>query len=170
MKIRRMKMKRLIIPIILALLLVVTSMPAFGEEDPRPIYILHNQKVCAGGTSTFVIDLKEKNKQHVEYQSLQFLSNTTPYWTALSGATVNAAARITHVLPSNIASGFRGLLSGVSPVNDNFRSTSIVSGLAHDSGNSRYVYDWSVKNTRYELIDITAGVTDMYVTVVVNLD
>jgi len=132
---------------------------AEGEPQDNVICIMTGTTVLASGTSTYIIDL---NNPMFGYRplgdfSLQFKGFTHD---AVGGATVNAAWRGCNYLPVGVRS--TGLLNGAQTPQGKMASTTIVSNMNVENGNTEYVYGFFyIDPVRYMLIDITAGVSNL---------
>lgn len=162
-------------------ILLISCSIAFAQQPDQKrsrntIRVLSGQTIFASGTSTYIIDLKNPAYWPIMYGnfSLQF-DGVTCAWTtggvalALSGATINAAYRQSNRIPdgSNV---IKGILTGSSVIASKLESVNIVTNLAHDSGNTEYVYEFFPEKCRYLIIDVTAGATDMNTTVYIDMD
>jgi len=158
-----MKKCRLLVLVLLVLLVPGVSFAA--SACLKPINIFSGVTILKGGTSTYVVNVSKCNPPLRGNYTFQF-SSVTPVGAGeetVSGATINLAYRISNRLPSGTGVGV-GLLTGVSVITSNLEGADIVTGLAHDSGNTEYTYGfWPTDNPGYVILDATAGVTDMII-------
>ncbi len=153
---------------ILLILLIPSVLFAQEVKEQPPMRIMSGQTIIAGGTSTFMINLRNPGYNFPVKGdfSIQFANMST----ATSGATVNAAYRISNVFPEatgGISEGFEGILTGSSEITSSLESVDILSDVSVTSGNTDYLWGfWPVDITRILIIDITAGgyniTTDVY--------
>jgi len=172
-------MRKLALLSVFCLLILSAQCFAFEGQsrEPNNVLIMSGQTIFAGGTSTFIIDLKDDNYYPIligEPFSLQFSGvscagvDSTGKMLVLTGATINAAYRMSNRIPSGVTA--IGLLTGSKQITSKLESTDIVTDLAHDSGNTEYTYDFFPQKARYLIIDITSGATDTITSVYIDLD
>lgn len=151
-----------------------TSVAATFYTDT--IRIANDQKVVAGGTSVYMIDMESTqpeqemgmnvlktiaselayvNPLDANFFSFQF-SSATPYSTALTGATI---PMISYAVSNYIPSGLTGLEVGTlfdgKTITEKIEFTPItLKNTAHDSGISKYQHTASIKSGRYHFIKI----------------
>jgi len=167
---------------LIALLILLFAIPSYAaeivpERSANTVPIMKSQVILANGTSTFVVDLQAQQFYPILEGdfSLQFSGVTCRYAT-LTGATINAAYRVTHHTPSGVSlenstgQFITGLLSGISRITSRLESVDIVTDLAHDSGDTEYCYSFWPEKCRYMIADVTAGATDVVTDVYLNMD
>ena len=111
-----------------ALFLFVSFSLCFAYTDkprePNTVVIMSGQTIAAGGTSTYVIDLKDDNYYPIligEPFSLQF-GGVTCAWVVgssvspMGGATINASFRVSNRMPSGNHTIVKGLLTGTTKI------------------------------------------------------
>ena len=168
-----MKNKTFFILTVLMLLLVLPHAPYAGEtRSKNTIKIMSGQTIVAGGTSTYMIDLKDNRYYPIllgEPFSLQFSGVSCAAGSATPAAKINAAYRMSNHFPSG-DTVTPGLFTGAAKITSKLESTNIVTNLAHDSGNTEYTYDFFPQKGRYLIIDISAGAVPMITSVYIDLD
>lgn len=88
---------------------------------------------------------------------------------AVSGASATVYYVSLDELPSGVNAG-KAISTADVPGWSNMDWKNLVSGIAHDTGNSTYVYDFFPKKARYVGIRFETGVTDMYFDPVLDMD
>ena len=170
---------KIIFLLIVLIFLGISNVYAGDTRSKNTVRIMSGVSILASGTSTFMIDLKDDRYYPIlsaEPFSLQF-SGLTCAWVdpatqktqSLSGATINAAFRMSNHFPSG-STVTPGLFTGAAVITSKLESTNIVTDLAYDSGNTEYTYDFFPQKGRYLIIDITAGATDMVTSAYTDLD
>ena len=160
--------------IILSLLISCSTVFAQQPDQKRSrnnIQIMSGNTIVGSGTSTYIIDLKNPVYWPIVYGSfsLQFSGVSCAAGSATPGATIGVAYRQSNVLPSGVGVD-KGLLTGTSEITSKLESINIVTGLAHDTGNTEYVYEFFPEKCRYLIIDVTAGAIPMIATIYIDMD
>lgn len=161
-------MKKLTSIVIFSVIFIFAFFKISEAKYITPIKIFDNLQVIKGGASVFCLDLTGTQYDEAEVFSIQ-MSDATPYYAAYSGATIPFINWSTsNILPPGVNGGDvdRSAFTSTYIHYSLGWSNAFPYGMAHDSGNTRFVYTFYPDGGRFLFlrVDNTEGVTDFKVT------
>uniref|UniRef100_A0A6M3L4S6 Uncharacterized protein n=1 Tax=viral metagenome TaxID=1070528 RepID=A0A6M3L4S6_9ZZZZ len=156
-------MKKLLI-FLFALMLIFCASPSIAKRADNNISISSATIIGNAGISVYVIDMRTGAIDPFQYVwdtgvspfSFQ-LSGVTCAYAPLSGATINFDVAESNYLPSGTERNTWH--SDTDFESSLFQWTPIISDLAYDSGNTKYVYPFFLRQCRYMFLRATSGIT-----------